>query len=73
MQEYVNLQLQESHVALENESRQTLVRTMPFVVNAVTGELFWMQNPELLTGTRRLTCLSSLGKGHRLLSGQVIE
>ena len=44
MQEYVNMQLQESHVTLENESNQILVRTMPFVVNAVTGHLFWMQN-----------------------------
>ena len=44
MQEYVDMQLQESHVGLENESRQILVRTMPFVVNAVTGEFFWMQN-----------------------------
>ena len=44
MQDYVDMQLQDCNVALDNESRQILVQTIPFVVNAVTGELFWMQN-----------------------------
>ena len=44
LQEFVDLQLKECHVALENVSTQILVKTIPFVVNAVTGELFWMQN-----------------------------
>ena len=44
MQDYVDMQLQDCKVALDNESRQILVQTIPFVVNAVTGELFWMQN-----------------------------
>ena len=44
MQDYVDMQLQDCNVALDTESRQILVQTIPFVVNAVTGELFWMQN-----------------------------
>ena len=44
MQDYVDMQLQDCEVALDNESKQILVQTVPFVVNAVTGELFWMQN-----------------------------
>ena len=44
MQDYVDMQLQDCNVALANESRQILVQTIPFVVDAVTGELFWMQN-----------------------------
>ena len=44
LQDFVDMQLKECHGALENVSKQILVRTIPFVLNAVTGELFWMQN-----------------------------